>query len=49
MNSREFERLKIKDMGKGCLQGFIWDIEAPGDGLLSMDNLVQCSQNLCLE
>ena len=33
MHSREFERLK-KNTGKGCVQGFIWEIEAPGDGLL---------------
>ena len=24
-------------MGKGCLQGFIWEIEAPGDWLLTVD------------
>ena len=37
MYSREFQRLKIKDTGKGCLQGLIWEIEAPGDGLLSIN------------
>ena len=36
MNSWEFDSLKIKkDTGKGCLQGFIWEMEAPSDGLLS--------------
>lgn len=35
MNLRKFDSLKIKDTGKGCLQGFIWEMEALSDGPLS--------------
>ena len=42
MNSREFERLKVKRYGQRFLQGFIWEIEAPGDGLLFQQNYLRC-------